>query len=248
MINLENLRLEDIAPDSIKIPDVLAFFNALDPELQKITQDVSEVLLMTRIDELPEELVDLLAWQFHVDFYEPLGLDLNKKRALVKKSLIWHRYRGTKYAVEEIVRTLFFEDFRVEEWFEYDGRPYFFRAVIGSQPAGRDDLDEVIGAIYATKNERSWLDYVVFEQDVESNMYLAGVVEDDISELFSTSYQPDYIETTLYIGVALEDYIADVFSDPLLNDINTTAYIAGAICEHIAETFIANPSDEITHL
>jgi|GEM_PF-2715045 len=172
MINLENLRLEDIAPDSIKIPDVLAFFNALDPELQEITRSISEVLIMTRIDEMPEEIVDLLAWQLHVDFYEPLGLDLDRKRALVKNSLIWHRYKGTKYALESMIRILFFDDFQVEEWFEYEGKPYFFRIVSNVSFNGTAaDLwqqhRELFMAIWEMKNERSWLDYIMFVKKMD---------------------------------------------------------------------------------
>jgi len=172
MINLENLRLEDIAPDSIKIPDVLAFFNAINPELQQITKAISEALIMTRIDELPEEIVDLLAWQLHVDFYEPLGLDLDRKRALVKNSLIWHRYKGTKYALESMIRTLFFENFYIEEWFEYDGEPYFFRLVSWDSLREKEQYNDLIRAIYELKNERSWLEGITFHREAEGTIYV----------------------------------------------------------------------------
>ena len=172
MINLQNLRLEDIAPDSIKTPDVLAFFNALDPELKKITQDIGEALLMTRIHELPEEIVDLLAWQFHVDFYEPLGLDLDRKRELVKNSLIWHRYKGTKYALESMIRILFFENFKIEEWFEYGGEPYFFRLIAWDSLREQEQYNDLIRAIYALKNERSWLEGLTFQREAEGTIYV----------------------------------------------------------------------------
>jgi len=160
MISLENLRLEDIAPDSIKIPDVLAFFNALDPELQKITLAISETLLMTRIDELPEAVIDLLAWQLHVDFYEPLGLDLDRKRALVKNSLMWHRYKGTKYAVESMLREIFDRKAKIDEWFEYGGDSYFFRVHLN--PDIHHDLGVITGAVHELKNTRSWIGGFVF--------------------------------------------------------------------------------------
>jgi len=175
MINLENLRLEDIAPDSIKTPDVLAFFRALDPELHEITQAIFEALIMTRIDELPENIVDLLAWQLHVDFYEPLGLDLDSKRALVKNSLIWHRYKGTKYALESMIRILFFDNFRVEEWFKYGGEPYFFRVVSHDVLNNLEQYINLIRAIYELKNERSWLESLRFIRETESTIYIGQV-------------------------------------------------------------------------
>ena len=202
MTNLENLRLEDIAPDSIKIPDVLAFFNALDPELQKITQDIGEALIMIRIYELPEEIVDLLAWQFHVDFYEPLGLDLDRKRALVKNSLIWHRYKGTKYALESMIRILFFENFQIEEWFEYGGKPYFFRLIAWDSLREEEQYDDFIRAIYELKNERSWLEGLIFEREVESTIYL-GVVGTRTTHFEIDGYAPKIKldDITMHFGI-----------------------------------------------
>lgn len=104
--------------------------------------------MLPRIDELPEELVDLLAWQFHVDYDEPLGLDLDKKRALVKNSFSWHRRKGTKSVLEEIIRILNFEDFKIEEWYVYGGEPYFFRLNINGRIATREDYKGIVMAVF----------------------------------------------------------------------------------------------------
>lgn len=172
MIDLDVLRLLDILPARITDKEMEALSYALDPELQEITDAITEAIIMPRIDELNEKLVDLLAWQLHVDFYEPLGLDLDVKRKLVKNSLIWHRYKGTKYALESMIRVLFFDDFSVDEWFEYDGRPYFFRIVsnvsfTGSAAELWARHRELFLAIWELKNERSWLDYIMFIKDVD---------------------------------------------------------------------------------
>ena len=177
MINLENLRLSDIAPDNIKIPEVLAMFAALDPELQEITAAIDEALIMTVIDQLPEPIVDLLAWQLHVDFYEPLGLDLDRKRALVKNSLIWHRYKGTKYVLEDMIRILFFDDFYVEEWFEYGGEPYVFRLVSNEITTDLFQYKDLIRAIYELKNERSWLEGIRFNRENRATIYTGQVAK-----------------------------------------------------------------------
>ena len=150
--------------------------------------------------------------------------------------------------MEEIVRTLFFPDFKVEEWFEYDGRPYFFRCVIGSQPVGRDELGEAIAAIYATKNERSWLDYIVFEQEVESDIFIAGMVEDDISELFAMIDQPEAIDTNLYMGALLDDFIIEgILDESPPSEVSITAYMVVALDEHQTELFdTTSPQATIT--
>ena len=125
MIKLHELKLSDILPERLKTDEILSLVNALDGELQQITKAIEEVIMMPNIRGQPEDIVDSLAWQLHVDFYEPLGLDLDRKRALVENSLRWHMHKGTKYVLEEMIRILFFDNFKIEEWFEYGGRPYF---------------------------------------------------------------------------------------------------------------------------
>lgn len=39
-------------------------------KLQTINEKAELVLLLPRLDQLPENLVDELAWQYHVDFYD----------------------------------------------------------------------------------------------------------------------------------------------------------------------------------
>ena len=40
-----------------------------------------------------------------------------------------HRYKGTKYAIEEIFKTLNIVG-NVEEWFNYGGKPYYFKVIL----------------------------------------------------------------------------------------------------------------------
>jgi len=175
MTSLDALKLVDLLPSRITDEYMEALSYALDPELQEITAAIQEAVIMTRINELSEDLVDLLAWQLHVDFYEPLGLDLDRKRALVKNSLIWHRHKGTKYVLESMIRILFFDNFKIEEWFEYGGEPYFFRLVshdVITNPAQYKDL---IRAIYELKNERSWLEGLRFNRENEGTVFVGMV-------------------------------------------------------------------------
>ena len=44
---------------------------AFDQHLQEVSRNIREAFIVSRIHELPENVIDLLAWQWHVDFYEP---------------------------------------------------------------------------------------------------------------------------------------------------------------------------------
>ena len=99
MLKLDNITLATLAPPSItRDKNIKAIFQALDPELQSVYDAVKEIHIYSRIDELPEKIIDALAWQWHIDFYE-LANNLETKRELVKSSIEWHRHKGTSYAI-----------------------------------------------------------------------------------------------------------------------------------------------------
>ena len=217
MLNLDILSLLDLLPHRITDKEMEALAHALDAEMKEITSAIDEVVIMPRIDKMPEDIVDLLAWQLHVDFYEPLGLNLEKKRLLVQNSILWHMHKGTKYVVEDILRLLFFSDFRIEEWFEYGGRPYFFRAITNNEPMTRQGLGQAIKAIDATKNARSWLDYFLFRYNYHTTQYTATGLSmlikeyivcpgDDIaSEIYNHDAAVENAEHTRYIITDIQD-------------------------------------------
>lgn len=174
MYTLDDYKIRDNLPSSIDRQNIRDLAEVLDVKLQEINAMSEIVLLYPRIDELPENLIDALADQFHVDFYDA-SMSLQQKRTVVKKSIAWHRRKGTPSVVEEMVRTVF-ESAHVEEWFEYNGKPYFFRVTLITAPlTDKAVLDRLVNAIDKTKNVRSWLEYVQFSRPMEQTVYIGGV-------------------------------------------------------------------------
>jgi len=60
--------------------------------------DIALASIYARIDELPEGLLDILAYDFKVDWYD-YDASLDIKRATIKDCFFIHRTRGTKAAV-----------------------------------------------------------------------------------------------------------------------------------------------------
>lgn len=175
MINIGDLKLVDLLPPSISSdPTVKAAAQALDNELKAVTHAVQEGLFLSRIDVLSEAVLDLLAWQFHVDFYEST-LPVETKRQLVKQAIPWHRRKGTPAAVEELV-TAVFGDGVVQEWFEYGGQPYNFKVITYNLAVTQQQANEFTRAVNAVKNTRSWLAGVEVTVNESMDLYLAGVV------------------------------------------------------------------------
>lgn len=173
MIEMEAAFLRDIMPQNLLADqEVRNAADAIDTELRKISELYVACLLISRIDELPSEIINILARQWHVDFYDDT-LPIETRRNLVKQSIAWHRIKGTKAAVEKVVRAVF-NTGNVSEWFEYGGEPYHFKVdIIESDDLDIEVIRQVTKAIFETKNVRSWLDGLGFLRKISWGSYTA---------------------------------------------------------------------------
>ena len=141
-------------PSSIDREPVKSLAKTWDDMLAEF-MNTNTLLLWSSIDTEPESVIDHLAYQLHVDDYDS-GLPIETKREMVKNSIDIHRHKGTPYAVEKAVQTIY-SDSKIEEWFEYGGKPYYFKVTLITTPLrGKADIAKLVRAINAAKNVRSW--------------------------------------------------------------------------------------------
>ena len=170
----QDYHIAESLPPSIARENLIDVAKVVDEKLHELDAKSILVLLYPRIDELESELVDALAIALHVDYYDA-SLPLDKRRALVKNSTRWHMRKGTKGVVQEMVATVW-DGCNVEEWFEYGGKPYYFRVVnITAAHVDEEVIRNVLRAIYATKNVRSWLDGINFLREADSTVYAGAL-------------------------------------------------------------------------
>ena len=104
MISIWQASLKDIMPSNILADEKMAAAaEALDVELQRLAAESKLALHLPRIDELPHEVLDTLAFHFHCDHYEPSTMALEVKRNLIRKSIYWHKIKGTPASLEEFL-------------------------------------------------------------------------------------------------------------------------------------------------
>jgi len=176
MADITQINLIGLVPDSIRgDPQVQAAAAAIDNELKAVTVAIPATLLIARLDELPECVLDLLAWQWHVDYYEPVGMDIETKRKLVRQSIAWHRRKGTPEVVQEVV-TAVLGDAQVLEWFEYGGEPYWFKVECNDIVRDGQTFTRLGNLINSVKNTRSWCEGVKIKREYPSNIYFAGPI------------------------------------------------------------------------
>lgn len=175
MIELQSSSLLDLLPENLRSDSTLsAAAKAIDQELQRITSSIHKLSYFDRFDTLTDEEVNELAWQFHVDFYDPT-LPIEQRRELIKKSFAWHKRKGTASAVEELVTTIF-GDGKVEEWYEYGGDPFYFRVITNNPTATNEQAEKFLEALNSVKNIRSRLDAIQVSIADSMNLYFGGVV------------------------------------------------------------------------
>lgn len=130
------------------------------------------------IDALPESLLDILAKDFKIDWWNP-NYTLEEKRATLKSSWKIHRKLGTRSAVIAGVSDIY-SDTTIKEWFEYGGDPYNFKLVVNSNER-MNDFDKLIAVINRVKyykNVRSHFGKIEFRSTERVQRYIGLALQE----------------------------------------------------------------------
>lgn len=143
MIELHEVGLvEGLPPDVAKEPWV-QILDAVFRERRKKELEAAERLkIYTDIDRADEAVLDILAVQFRVDWYDT-SYPIETKRRIIKTALEVRRYCGTERAVQKALSSIY-PNVKISEWYDYGGRPGYWRMNV-------DITDD--GVIYYTPEE-----------------------------------------------------------------------------------------------
>lgn len=169
---------------------MVALATALEKELKATTNDIKNAAIYARIDEIPETLLDVLAYDFHCDWYD-VSYPIEIKRALLKNNIRMHKHLGTKYAVETALQDIYSSAF-VEEWFQYAGRPYTFlvNVAIGNTGIKEDEIFQMIRRMWYYKNLRSHCEHITFRMNAPRGTIRAAPFL-SIGEVLKIKGKPD---------------------------------------------------------
>ncbi len=175
------MKIED--PKTIKlIPHFMrvdsadqAIAQAIDTLIKVPGAKVKTLRVWDQIDNLDEGMLDELAWELDVDWYEDT-MPIEVKRETIKTAQLIKEHRGTKWAVEQVAINSF-GDATVLEWYEYGGKPFHFK-VSTSYPLDTQALiDKFRKQINFAKRASTVLEEVEFYYNGTLNTYMfAGVL------------------------------------------------------------------------
>ena len=141
-----------------KDKSMLALGRIIAEELHITAHETRKNIIYANIEELSETWLDVLAYDLHVDWYD-YDYPIEIKRAVIKDSIRIHQKLGTKYAVETALRNVY-KGASISEWFEYGGRPYYFKINIdtGGSSFSENAYADILNKVQFYKNLRSHCD------------------------------------------------------------------------------------------
>jgi len=188
--------IKDLTPPSIR--ELQHLVDTFDTSFEELKKHIIKVLIYPRIDEIEDEgLLNILAWQFHIEGYEQ-AQTIQEKRNLVKHAIELHRYKGTPYAIKKVFQALNL-DATLQEWFDYNGDNYKFKVLVKSVIQDEDTYIRLTKLINEYKNVRSWLDVIGFHREYSQTLYCGFASKDGkhyhIGLHMDTSVEPYTIHT-----------------------------------------------------
>ena len=191
--------------------------------------EIDLLRIYTRIDELDEELLDILAYDFKIDWWDP-NYTVEEKRKTLKGNWLVHKKLGTKAAVESAISAIY-PSVAVTEWFEYGGEPYHFKLEINStKPHIAPDANQrVLARSMFYKNLRSHLEEIRYifdplEREAHVGGKLSAIANVPLPMLEDTF---DFLHTERAGGKmsALQNHVLPRVDDRI--DFDQTQYIGG---------------------
>ncbi|EAI7347870.1 phage tail protein I [Campylobacter jejuni] len=146
---------------------------AIDLSAKKRFEDLNLASITNLALNCDKRLLSVLANAYDVSID---GLNEKEARKLISKALLLDRYNGTAFAIKEALYAVF-PTAVVKEWFEYNGKPYFFKVKVSTTNVSFDErsLNALERLIKNFKNVRSVLETIEIEIQSKNNSFNACI-------------------------------------------------------------------------
>ena len=192
MIKLRDGELADILPTEFtRQPEVVSISYALKQSYQALLTHQDAVYVYAFVDGAPEYVLDLLAVELKVRYYD-VNYSLEVKRRLIKTAMLINSKDGTPYAVNTVIQNLFGGTGRIQEWWEYGGQNNHFR--IDLYNADSYDVGILVTSIETVKRKSSKLDSFMFHLSAEDMIYIGMLILEDLELKADCEIPEEFIE------------------------------------------------------
>ena len=184
--SLLDARIADGVPQVVAAQDwVRAMADALGIIHRKTLDFADKSQIYTALDDVPEVILDTLAVNWKIDWYDT-EYSTEQKRRIIKSALTVRRLMGTVRAVKLQVEAIY-PGTTLQEWFEYGGTPGCFRLDVNLTdesiipPVVMQSPAEIEKKIVTAKRWCAHLEGVDYWEETESPVCVGGYIALDTS-------------------------------------------------------------------
>lgn len=182
MISLRNSKLTDSLPGILaKEPWVQAMAYAVNRQMGRLLNYANGVLISASVDTMPDAILDILAVELRLPHYNQ-GYTIAVKRDLVKGGLAYWATAGTPESLAGILIQIF-GDAEIEEWFEYNGDPGYFRIITSNPNVTGETLERFTQTAQDVKRLSAWLEEVLVDMTIPNMSITQGFAFYDHTEI-----------------------------------------------------------------
>ncbi len=156
-------------------PEIKSLSHAVHKSMLEIRKYSERICLESDIEDLPEPVLDYLAKEKNLPFYDS-EFSLETKQKLIRDGESWYFRAGTVDGVEKLIQIIFGNG-HIVEWFDFDEdereayKGYFDAHVNGSLISDKS-VEEFAKILKHAKNISRWLRKVVANCDTEQKVYV----------------------------------------------------------------------------
>ncbi len=155
--SLREARLKDGLPRVVAGLDwVSALSEAIGGTHEQTIDFTDGSQIYTAIDNVSEAVLDALAVNWKVDWYDT-NYSVEQKRRIIKTALTARRKMGTVGAVRSQAEAIY-PNTTIKEWFDYGGEPGYFRMIIDGEHVTLEGLNGLYRAVDDVKRLSAWLE------------------------------------------------------------------------------------------
>ncbi len=130
----------------------------LDMIIPGLSAAIDKLSTWDHVDELSDVELDELAWELNIPWYNSSS-SISIKRDVIKNSDMVYRHLGTKWAVENVIKS-YFGDGYITEWFDYGGDPGHFIVNSSNPSINNERLAEFLNLLEKVKRASATLDSI----------------------------------------------------------------------------------------
>ena len=132
---------------------------------------MKRVVIVGQTDYLNEAELDQLAHDQNIFWYNYFGTIEQKRLQIKEAPLIFNRL-GTVWAVERVMNQ-YFKNTELQEWFEYEGDPHYFKFTTEDTAILQADIQAFLAILEKVKRKSQWLEEICLILKGEGELYPA---------------------------------------------------------------------------